>query len=132
VPGQFDYKSLVDAMVIVYHSWTESHHYIDKIITTNNTILFTNPAGCPTGRCVAQGQRRFHIENLCEALAPNSFCFVNETKTVYLMTDGSYDPKKSDIITSVNETVVSFVSDDVNNPVKDIIIDNVAVEHGGI
>ncbi len=26
VPGQFDYKSLSDAMVVVYHSWTTSHH----------------------------------------------------------------------------------------------------------
>jgi parallel beta-helix repeat protein len=46
------------------------------------------------------------------------------------MTDGSYDPKKSLIITSVNETVVSLTSDDINNPVKDIIIDNVAIQHG--
>ncbi len=130
VSGQFDYKSLVDAMVIVYHSWTESHHYIDHLITTNNTILFTNPSGSPIGTYVAQGQRRFHIENLCEALISNSFCFVNETKTVYLMTDGSYDPTKSEIITSVNETVVSLASDDINNPVKDIIIDNVAIQHG--
>ncbi len=130
VPGQFDYKSLADAMVIVYHSWTESHHYIDRLITTNNTVLFTNPSGHPIGSDVLAGQRRFHIENLCEALAPNSFCFVNETKTIYLMTDGSYDPKKSEIITSVNETVVSLASDDINNPVEDIIIDNVAIQHG--
>ena len=129
-PGQFDYKSLVDAMVIVYHSWTESHHYIDRLITTNNTIIFTNPSGSPIGRYVTQGQRRFHIENFCEALVPNSFCFVNETKTVYLMTDGSYDPTKSEIITSVNETVVSLASDDINNPVENIIIDNVMIQHG--
>ena len=75
-------------MVIVYHSWTESHHFIDRLITTNNTILFTNPSAHPIGEFVVQGQRRFHIENLCEALVPNSFCFVNETKTIYLMTDG--------------------------------------------
>ena len=30
-PGQFDYKSLTDAMVVIYHSWTESHHYIDHL-----------------------------------------------------------------------------------------------------
>ena len=44
VPGQFDYKSLADAMVVVYHSWTESHHYIDRLITSNNTVIFTNPS----------------------------------------------------------------------------------------
>jgi parallel beta-helix repeat protein len=130
VPGQFDYKSLADAMVIVYHSWTESHHYIDRLITKNNTVIFTNPSESPFGAFAIAEQRRFHIENLCEALAPNSFCFVNETKTVYLMTDGSYDPTKSEIITSVNETVVSIASDNINNPVEDIIIDNVMIQHG--
>ena len=128
--GDFNYSSLVDAMVIVYHSWTESHHYIDRLIPSNNTVLFTNPAAVPIGTFVAQGRRRYHIENLCEALVPNSFCFVNATKTIYLMTDGSYDPNQSQIITSVNETVLSITSDDMNKPVHDIIIDNVGIEHG--
>lgn len=92
VQGPFDYKSLADAMVVVYHSWTESHHYINRLITTNNTVLFTNPSEYPIGQFEAQSHKRFHIENLCEALIPNSLCFVDETKTVYLMTDGSYDP----------------------------------------
>ena len=128
--GQFHYKSLVDAMVIVYHGWTESHHYIDRLITSNQTILFSNPAAEPMGLFSIEGQRRFHIENLCEALVPNSFCFVNETNTVYLMTDGSYDPNQSQVITSVNETIVSIGSNDVNNPVRDVILDNVAIQHG--
>ncbi len=129
-PGQFDYKSLADAMVIVYHSWTESHHYIDRLITTNNTIIFTNPSVHPFGKFGPLEQRRFHIENLCEALVPNSFCFINETKTIYFMTNGSYDPNKSQIITSISEIVVSIVSDDINHPVEDIIIDNITIQHG--
>jgi parallel beta-helix repeat protein len=129
-PGQFDYKSLADAMVIVYHSWTESHHYIDRLITENNTVLFTNPSDQPIGTFYIQGQHRFHIENLCEALVPNSFCFINATKTIYLMTDGSYDPTTAEIITSVNEVVLSIASDDVTKPVEDVIIDNVAIQHG--
>jgi parallel beta-helix repeat protein len=130
VPGQFDYKSLTDAMVVVYHSFTESHHYIDRLITVNNTVLFSNPAFYLIGPDVVQGKRRFHIENLCEALVQNSFCFVNETKTVYLMTDGSYDPTKVEVITSVNEIVVSIASNDSTKPVENVIIDNVAIQHG--
>ena len=129
-PGQFDYKSLADAMVVIYHSYTESHHYIDKIITSNNTILFTNPSGSPIEPANVETQQRFHIENLCEALVPNSFCFVNETKTVYLMTNGSYNPMEVEIITPVNTTVVSIDSDDASKPVEDIIIDNLAIQHG--
>jgi hypothetical protein len=129
VPGQFNYKSLVDAMVVVYHSWTESHHYIDQVITANNTILFTNPSDHPIGADEPQANRRFHIENVCEALVPNSFCFVNATKTVFLMTDGSYDPTKTQIIASVNEFVFVIAGEDVNKSVDDIIIDNVAIQH---
>jgi hypothetical protein len=129
VPGQFDYKSLADAMVVVYHIWTESHHYIDRLITTNNTVLFTNPSRHPIGSEVMAGQRRFHIENLCEALTPNSFFFVNATKTVTLTTDGSYDPTKVQIIILVNEFVLIIAGEDVKKPVKDIIISNVAIQH---
>jgi hypothetical protein len=117
-------------MVVVYHSFTESHHYIDRLITSNNTVIFSNPSHYPIGPDVVSGKQRFHIENLCEALVPNSFCFVNETKTVYLMTNGSYDPTKVEIITSVKEIVVSIASDEATNPVEDIIVDNVAIQHG--
>jgi parallel beta-helix repeat protein len=82
------------------------------------------------GTFPVQEQRRFIIENLCEALVPNSFCFVNETKTVYLMTDGSYDPAKEQIITSVKEIVVSIAGEDVDKPIEDIIVDNIAIQHG--
>ena len=130
MPGQFDYKSLDDAMVIVYCSWAESHHYIDRLITANNTVLFSNPSNRPIGSFPVQSQRRFHIENLCEALIRNSFCFINKTKTILLMTDGSYDPTQSEIITPIYEIVVLIAGPDVNHPVEDIIIDNVAIQHG--
>jgi hypothetical protein len=116
-------------MVIVYHSWTESHHYIDRFITENNTVLFTNPSDQPIGAFYMEGQHRFHIENLCEALVTNSFCFVNQTKTVYLMADGSYNPTEAKIITSVNEVVVNIASDAMTKLVEHSIIDNVAIQH---
>ena len=127
--GQFDSWVLDDAMVVVYHSWTTSHHYIDRLIPSNRTILFTNPSGAPIGTYTTQGQRRFHVENMCSSLIANSFCFVNTSKTVYLMTDGSYDPNQVQIITPVSEFVVSIVGESINQTVDDIIIDNVAIQH---
>ena len=129
-PGQFNYKSLTDAMVVIYQSFTESHHYIDRLITENNTVIFSNPSHYPIGYSPGQSKRRFHIENLCESLAPNSFCFDNGTKTIYLMTNGLYDPNKVQIIAPIQEIVVSIASNDSNNPVKDITIDNVVIQHG--
>jgi hypothetical protein len=130
VPGQFNYKSLIDAMVVVYHSWTESHHYIDQIIPSNNTIIFTNPSKYPIGTFLPEGKQRFHIENLCESLIPNSFCFINETKTIYLMTNGSYNPTNVEIITPVNEIVVLLAGDEWSKPIEDVIVNNVAIQHG--
>ncbi|UJR14456.1 hypothetical protein I4U23_001453 [Adineta vaga] len=127
--GQFDSSwPLNDTMVVVYHSWTTSHHYIDKL-DSNRTILFTNPSDRPIGAAVAQGQRRFHVENMCTALSANTFCFVSATKTVYLATDGSYDPNQSEIITPINEIVMTVAGDDVTNPVEDIIINNIVIQH---
>ena len=128
-PGQFNYTSLEDIMVIVYCSWAESHHYIDRLIPTNNTIRFSNPSNRPIGTFPTQSQHRFHIENVCEALVPNSFCFLNQTKTIYLMTDGSYDPNQSEIITSVYEFILIIASDNITNPVENILIDNVIIQH---
>jgi hypothetical protein len=113
----------------IYHSWSTSHHYIDRLIPENNTIFFTNPTDYTIGHFVFQGQQRFHIENLCESLSPNSFCFVNETKTIYLMTDGSYDPSQTHIIAPMYEFVLLIVGENVTNPVEDIILDNLAIQH---
>jgi len=129
VPGQFDYKSLTDAMVVVYHSWTTSSHFIDRLFPENNTILFTNPSDRPIGVFTVQGNRRFYVENLCETLTSNSFCFVNETKTIYLMTDGSYDPTKAEIITPINDIVLLISSDTPYKPVENISLTNVAIQH---
>ncbi|CAF0741905.1 unnamed protein product [Adineta ricciae] len=127
--GQFNSSwPLTDAMVVVYHSWTTSHHYIDKL-DANRTILFTNPSDRPIGAMVAQGQRRFHVENMCISPSPNTFCFISATKTVYLATDGSYDPNQSEIIAPINETVMSLVGDDTINSIEDVIIDNIAIQY---
>ena len=129
VAGQFDYPELSDAMVVVYHSWTTSHHYIDRLFTENNTVRFTNPSQRPIGSFGVQGQQRFHIENLPEALAPNTFCFVRATRTVMLMTDGSYDLSTAEIIAPLHERVLTVASADAAQPVRDVVVDNVVIEH---
>jgi hypothetical protein len=105
------------------------NHITILIDSFQQTTPFYSPIH-PIEKWAVEAQRRFHIENLCEALTPNSFCFVNETKTIYLMTNGSYDPTKVQIIAPVNESVVLIAAEDASKPVEDIIIDNVAIQHG--
>ncbi|CAF4933993.1 unnamed protein product, partial [Rotaria sp. Silwood2] len=45
------------------------------------------------------------------------------------MTDGSYDPTTAQIITSINEFVVLLAGTDITNPIENIIIANVAIQH---
>ena len=60
-------------MVVVYHGWTTSHHCTDHLITSNSTVLFSNPSDRPIGSFEAEANRRFHIENLCGALLQTAF-----------------------------------------------------------
>ena len=45
------------------------------------------------------------------------------------MTDGSYHPINKQIITSVNEFVLILASADATNPIHDIIVDDVTIQH---
>lgn len=46
------------------------------------------------------------------------------------MTDGSYNPTEEQIITSVNEIIMLIASDDATQPVENVNIYNVAIQHG--
>lgn len=128
--GQFEYENISDAMVVVYHSWSASHHYIKEIDKLNKTVHFSNPSDRPIGAFAAQSYRRFHIENVCQALVPETFCFNNKTKTIFLMTNGTYDPNKVEIIAPINEFVLIIAGESINKTVNDINITNVAIQHG--
>ena len=45
------------------------------------------------------------------------------------MTDGSYHPMDKQVIAPVNEFVLTLASTDAMNPVHDIIIDDIAIQH---
>jgi len=128
--GQFEYENISDAMVVIYHSWSASHHYVKEIDRINRTVYFSNPSDRPIGAFEAQSYRRFHIENICQALIPESFCFNNKTKTIYLMTNGTYDPNKAQIIAPINEFVLVIAGESANETVDDVNITNVAIQHG--
>jgi hypothetical protein len=46
------------------------------------------------------------------------------------MTNGSYDPTKVEIITPVKEIVFLLAGDSVHDPIEDVIVNNVAIQHG--
>ena len=129
--GQFEYSKgvLDELMVVVYHSWTTSHHYVDRLLPSNRTVLFTNPCGNYIGYFGIQANRRYHIENAVDALTPNSFAFVNRTRTLYLLTDGSYEPSQATIVAPVQESVIRLAGNDAEHPLHDVLINGIAMRH---
>ena len=137
--GQFNLSDadLSNCMVVVYHSWTASRHYVDRVYPSNRTVMFSNPAGAFIGYFIEQAQKRFHIENVCDAphaLQPNTFCYNNITRTVILATDGSYDPTDPNLPplrTPFVQSVMQLVGFGPEQPLTNVLIDNINVEHSG-
>ena len=138
--GQFEHMSAADvsnAMVVVYNSWTASRHYIDRLYAHNRTVMFSNPSDRFIGYFAEQAQKRFHIENICDvpgALQPNTFCYNNLTRTVTLTTDGTYDPSDpslAPLVTPFAQSVMNLVGFSPLQPLTNVLIDNINVQHSG-
>ena len=131
--GQFNYSREVldEAMVVVYHSWTTSHHYIDHLLPSNRTVIFSNPCGNYIGFFGPQANRRFHLENIVDALTANTFAFINRTRTLYLRTDGSYEPSHVTVVTPVHDSVMNLAGNDAQHPLHDVLINGIAIQHAG-
>ena len=137
--GQFDLSAddVANCMVVLYNSWTASRHYIDAVYPANHTVMFTNPAGQFIGYFIEQAQKRFHIENVCDApgaLQPNTFCYNNATQMVILATDGSYDPTDSTLpplVTPFVQSVMQLVGFGPTQPLTNVLIDNINLQHSG-
>ncbi len=57
---------LTDAMVVLYHSWTNSQHWVQLLDEQNHTLHFQNRCGWPVGYW--ERQQRYHVENVRSAL----------------------------------------------------------------
>jgi hypothetical protein len=66
-----------DALVVVYHAWTASLHYIDSIDDANKIVRFTNSSYFPMG---FWNELRYYVENVREALdAPGEWYLDRKT-----------------------------------------------------
>lgn len=125
---QFDNVTLTDATeFIVYHSFSTSRHFFDRLFPENRTVLFTNPSLFVIGNTsiVEQSGRRFHLENVREAMLNDEGSFFFDTKTQTLF----YHPKRNEtmftttIILPILETVVSLID------VKQMQWTSLGIEH---
>lgn len=60
------WRNLGDANLFLYHSWTTSMHWIDRVDEKQGTVHFTNRSGWPVGYW--ENEQRYHVENVREVL----------------------------------------------------------------
>lgn len=63
---QPSWRNLGDVNLFLYHSWTTSMNWIDRIEEDPGTVHFTNRSGWPVGYW--ETGQRYHVENVREAL----------------------------------------------------------------
>jgi len=59
------YYNMNDVMIIAFHSWTASYHYIAELFQDNQTVVFTNSGSSLSQFQTASGQR-YYLENALE------------------------------------------------------------------
>ncbi len=61
------WPDLADAGIVLYHSWTNSVHWIKSLDEAQRLVTFSNRSGWPVGWWEANNQR-YHVENILSAL----------------------------------------------------------------
>lgn len=113
---------------IIYHSYSTSRHYYSEHFPENRTILFSNPALSIIGNLSISHQsgRRFHIENVYEAMLQEAGSYYYDAQTRRLFYHPRIDERidNTTVILPVKETVVGFLN------TTNIVWENIGVEHG--
>jgi hypothetical protein len=117
-----------DAMVVVYHAWTASLHYIDSIDETNKTVRFTNSTYFPIG---FWNEIRFHVENVREALdAPGEWYLDRNTGVLTYYPLPGEDMTNAEVIAPRLETLLRIEGDAAaGNKVENLYFQNLSFQH---
>lgn len=71
------WRNLGDANLFLYHSWTTSMHWLDRVDEDQGTAHFTNRSGWPVGYW--ETEQRYHVENVREALDSPGEWYIDRT-----------------------------------------------------
>ncbi|MBU0606939.1 MAG: right-handed parallel beta-helix repeat-containing protein, partial [Armatimonadetes bacterium] len=129
-PGDIKrFHNLEDVNIFLYHAWTASLHWIDKLDTRRHTVSFTAPSGWPLGTWEAE--QRYVIENCLEALdMPGEWYLDRQAGRVYYLPLPGEDPNQSDIVAPVLEQLLVFKGNpDKEQYVQHVRLQGLAFEH---
>jgi hypothetical protein len=115
--NQFDNITLSSTSTsefIVYHAFTTSRHYFDRIFPSNRTILFSNPSLSVIGNTsiMKESGQRFHLENIYEQMLiqEGSFYFDSKTRILYYHSFKTENPQTTIIILPIREIILSIIN----------------------
>lgn len=108
------WKGLPEALIVVYHSWTTSIHFITARDPVERTVRLTPPSAWPIGYWW-EYNTRYHVENLLEALdEPGEWYLDRDKGVVHYWPMPHEDLTTAEVIAPVvRQTLVSFRGDPV-------------------
>lgn len=97
-PGDIKrWKNLEDAIVVQFHSWTASVHWIKELDEANHVVRFTAPSDWPTGYWTTN--ERYYLVNFPEALdAPGEWYLDRTTGVLSYWPPEGEDPSQAEVI----------------------------------
>jgi hypothetical protein len=98
-PGDLKrFRNLEDVNIMLYHAWTASLHWIDKLDLGRHTATFTARAGWPLGTW--EPEQRYVIENCLEALDMPGEWYLDRKQGRLYLSSGAIRPRSSTFSTS--------------------------------
>lgn len=122
------WSNLDDAMVVFYHAWTASLHYIDSIDEANKIVRFTNSSYFPMG---FWKEMRYYVENVREALdAPGEWYLDRKTGVLTYYPRPGEDMATAEVIAPKLESLVKIEGESAEGKkVENLNFDYVSFQH---
>jgi parallel beta-helix repeat protein len=121
------WTNLDDAMVVVYHAWTASQHYIESIDEANKIVRFANPSYSPMG---FWNELRYHVENVREALdAPGEWYLDRKTGVLTYYPRPGEDMTTAEVIAPRLETLLKIEGEPGERKAQNIKFSHISFQH---
>ncbi len=120
-----------DALVVIYHSWTTSTHYITDLDSDAHVVRLAPSSRWPIGYWW-EYNTRYHVENILEALdQPGQWYLERSTGLLHYWPMPGEDMSKAEVIAPVvRQTLVSFEGDpDAGQFVEHLHFRDLSFEH---
>lgn len=123
------WRNLSDANLFLYHSWTTSMHWLDRVDEPQSAVYFTNRSGWPVGYW--ETNQRYHIENIREALdAPGEWYLDRSTGVLEYYPLNDEDLTRALVMAPTLSQLVLIEGDWAKGEfVHDVVLRNLSFQH---